>query len=70
MIRRIATVETAIGRMDDLENDVTILKENMKKALAPREPDITRKDVERWDKNCQKTLELEELISKLLKETE
>ena len=52
MIRRISTVETSITRVDDLESDMAVVKDGLKKALAPRDPEVTRSDVERWNKNC------------------
>lgn len=48
MIRRIATVETAISRVDNIEGDMAVMKFDIKKALMPRDPEVTKEDFDRW----------------------
>ena len=36
--------------------------------MQPKEPHITNEDVDKWNKNCRKTDELEELLNQLMKD--
>ena len=65
LIRRIASVEGIITRVDGIEDDMGVMKADIAKALKPRDPDVTREDVERWNANCKKTDELEEMLKNL-----
>ena len=65
LIRRIASVEGIITRVDGIEDDMGIMKADIAKALKPRDPNVTREDVERWNANCKKTDELEEMLKNL-----
>lgn len=45
LIRRICQVEGAIQRVGGLEEDVSVLKVKMEKALLPQDPPISHTDV-------------------------
>ena len=65
LIRRIASVEGIITRVDGMEDDMGIMKADIARALKPRDPELTHEDVERWNANCKKTAELEEELRNL-----
>jgi len=65
LIRRIASVEGIISRVDGIEDDMGIMKADIARALKPRDPELTHEDVERWNANCKKTTELEEELRNL-----
>ena len=68
LIRRIATLEGSLSKISSLEDEMVDVKLSLNRALAPKDPLITREDVDKWDRNCKKTGELEELIKQLQKE--
>ena len=70
LIRRVSSMETSVARIDPLEQDLAVLREALKNAGGGGGPEITKQDIARWNKNCEKTAELEELIRKLQSETE
>ena len=65
LIRRIASLETIISRVDGLEDNMGIMKADIQRALQPRDPKITREDVDRWNATCKKTEDLEEALRNL-----
>lgn len=68
LIRRIAQVESSLSRIGTLEDDLVNMKLDVAKALKPKEPYITNEDVAKWNANCRKTDELEELLNNLLRD--
>lgn len=68
LIRRIASVEGSVSRINDLEDEMALIKLNLAKALAPSDPNITREDYDDWNNNLKKTKELEDMLKKLLKD--
>lgn len=68
LIRRIAVVEGSLSRVNDLEDDQALIKLDLAKALAPKDPNITREDYDSWNANLKKTKDLEDLLKKLLKD--
>ena len=65
LIRRIASVETGLGRINSLEDKVQDMELLIRRLQEPKEPIITVEDVERWNDNIEKSKELEEMIRKL-----
>jgi len=65
LIRRIVALEGFGGRINDLEDDLAAMKADLAKALAPKDPSITAEDVNRWNKNCKQTSELEKDLKSL-----
>mmetsp|Transcript_31761 Transcript_31761/g.39513 ORF Transcript_31761/g.39513 Transcript_31761/m.39513 type:complete len:259 (-) Transcript_31761:226-1002(-) len=65
LIRRISSVETIIGRVDGLDDEMGVMKSDIARALKPHDPFITREDVDRWDAGCKKIGELEDALHKL-----
>ena len=59
LIRRIATLETSLHKINSLEDELVNVKLDLARALQPKEPYITNEDVDKWNKNCKKTQELE-----------
>ena len=70
LIRRIATVEGELHRIGTVEDDIAVMRVNIQQLMMPKEPVITKEDVEKWNKNIDKTAELEDLLKKLQKEME
>lgn len=65
LIRRIATVEGELHRIGTVEDDIAVMRVNIQQLMMPKEPVITKEDVEKWNKNIDKTAELEDLLKKL-----
>ena len=51
LIRRIASVETGLGRINSLEDKVQDMELLIRRLQEPKEPIITVEDVERWNDN-------------------
>ena len=68
LIRRIAVVEGSLGKLSDLEDDMALVKLDLLKALAPKDPNITVEDYDNWNENLKKTKEMEDLLKKLMKD--
>lgn len=51
LIRRIAVVEGSLSRVNDIEDDMALIKLDLAKALAPKDPNITREDYDSWNNN-------------------
>ena len=62
LIRRVATLETSLA-----ESDTILVKDGSKKG---GDSGVSKSDIERWNKNCQKTSDLEDILKKLTRETE
>ena len=56
-------------KIGNLEDEMVNVKLDLAKAMN-RDPRITREDVDKWHKNCDKTDELEEAFKQLQKEFE
>ena len=67
LIRRIATLEGSLSKISNLEDDLVNVKLDLANGLK-RIPNITREDIDKWNKNCDKTDELEEAIRQLQKD--
>jgi len=48
LIRRIASIEGSLSRVDSIEIEMGVMKNNIAKALEPRDPEVTREDFDRW----------------------
>lgn len=68
LIRRIAQVESTANKVHDLQDELDTVKIDLARALAPRGPQITDDDVEKWNRNLETTDALEELVKKLKSE--
>lgn len=65
LIRRIAVVEGSLGKLSDVEDDMALVKIDLAKALAPKDPIISVEDFDNWNQNLKKTKEMEDLLKKL-----
>lgn len=67
LIRRIATLEGSLSKISNLEDEMVNVKLDLANGLK-RIPNISREDIDKWHKNCDKTDELEEAIRQLQKD--
>ena len=68
LIRRIATLEGNLSKISDLEDQQVNFKRDLAKLL--NRPEVTQEDIDKWNKNCDKTAELEDLIKQLQRDME
>jgi len=68
LIRRITVVEGNLNKFNNLEDEMNLMKLDIVRALAPKEPVITTDDVEKWNKSFSRTSEMEALLTQLKKE--
>ena len=49
---------------------MAVVKSNLAKCMMPKDPEVTRADVDRWDANVKQTAQHEELINRMQREME
>ena len=54
LIRRIATLEGSLAKISNLEDEIVNIKLDLANGLK-RIPNISREDIDKWHKNCDKT---------------
>ena len=68
LIRRIASLEGNLNKINDLEDKMIDVKRDLANALS--RPIISTDDIDKWNKNCDKTAKLEDLIKQLQRDME
>lgn len=68
LVRRISACESQLGKLDPLQDEVDVLKSQMVRALAPKEPVISQDDVDRWNATEDRSKANEEAIARLQKD--
>jgi len=68
LIRRITVVEGSLNKLNNLEDEMNLMKLDIVRALAPKDPIITTEDVEKWNKSYSMTSEHETILTTLKKD--
>lgn len=61
-------VEGGLSKISGLEEDMAIVKVDLLRALKTKEPVVTQEDYDKWNANCDKTDNLEDIINNLIRD--